>query len=798
MTFPKKTLADLEWHRLLQHWANRCAGEASAELCLGTELRGEREARIHRTMVGEFLSCMENGDQPPSLPAVRVDEWLLRIRREGGVTGEALLQIAKNVKMYVAVARFLDNRRDLCPLNAARVVPAEGNAQLVKLANLAAEIESCFEPDGSLSDRASAELSRLRARAVILRKRLTDRIERIAEREGDLLQDRTVGVKNDRFVLMVRADAHRRLSGIVHGSSSTGATIFIEPEEIIEAGNDLTLAGEEIAREEARIIAGLSDAVRFEIQPVTDACHIIVDVEVKIAAARLSIDIGAHVPEDAPPGEVALMRGRHPLLLLAGVDVVPCEVHISPGTCMIISGPNAGGKTVVLKTVGLLGLMSAAGLPIPAAPDTRFGIPTAILTDIGDDQSLKENLSTFSAHMTNISRIVAEAKRGAIVLLDELAAGTDPAEGAALAEALLEKFAEKKASTLATTHFDALKTRALELDGPFRNAAVGFDVASLRPTFKLHDGVPGSSSALVVAERFGAPSDVVARAKALMPAASRRLEAALLAVEAERKRMTEERQNLTEVRRQVETLEQQRMEELKKIKLKEKKFLDNEAEALWSEIRKVREEVREAEKHIKRERKDAAVVNRTRQTVNQAAEKLAVGGAFHRATQEDLPGKPIVLENLNPGDDVFVIPFNKNGKVASGVRGGQVFVTIGGLKSRVHIEELRLSDDKKEKQKKSQPLASAPNLRRPDPIQTKENTVDLRGMTAEEALNRTDAFLDKAMNEDQPCAFIIHGHGTGVLRDAVRTYVATSPYVSDARPGEQGEGGDGVTVVWLS
>ena len=799
MTFPKKTLHDLEWDRLLQHWSDRCEGEAAANRCLNAELLGEAQARAHRTLVGEFLTCMENGDLPPSLPSIRVDEWLLRIQREGGISGEALRAVAKNIKLYVAIARFLDNRRDICPNNAALTVPPEGNALLVKLANLAAEIESCFEPDGSVSDRASAGLSRLRARAVILRKRLTERIERIAEREQDLLQDRTVGVKNDRFVLMVRADAHRRLSGIVHGSSGTGATIFIEPEEIIEAGNDLTLAAEEIAREESRILAELAEAVRYELPQVKEACHIIIDVETRIAAARLAVDLGAHVPQEAAPGEVTLLRGRHPLLLLDGVDVVPCDVHISPGSCMVISGPNAGGKTVVLKTVGLLGLMSAAGLPIPAAPDTCFGIPSAILTDIGDDQSLKENLSTFSAHMRNISKMVEAAKKGALVLLDEIAAGTDPAEGAALAEALLEKFAAQRASTMATTHFDALKTRALEGEGVFRNAAVGFDMSSMRPTFKLHDGVPGSSSALAVASRFGAPPDVVDRAKALMPAASRRLEAALLAVEAERKRMTEERQALADVRRQAEVLEQKRMEEIKKLKAREKKFLDDEAEALWSEIRKTRDMVRDAEQQLKRDRKDARVVGRARESLNDAAEKLSPGGAFHRGTSESVPGNPADPEHLTPGTDVFVIPFNKPGKVASGVRGNQLFVTIGGLKTRVRLEDLRLSKTQMPQQRQavSTPKFS-PALRRQDPIQTRENTVDLRGMRGEEAVDAADAFLDKAMNNDLGCAFIIHGHGTGVLRDAVRTYVATSPYVADARPGEQGEGGDGVTVVWLN
>ncbi len=797
MLFPKKTLIDLEWDRLLQHWAARCSCEEAAERCLTAELRSQPAASAHLELVGEFLNCLEKGDMPPSLPSLPVKESLLRIRAGGSASGECLRHIAKNLKLYIAIAHFLDNRRDCCPRNASLVVPLEGNSKLIKLSSLAAEIESCFEPDGTVSDKASSELSKLRSRVITIRRRLTERLERIAERENDLLQERTIGVRNDRFVLMVRADAHRRLSGIVHGSSSTGATIFVEPEEIITAGNELTLAVEEIAREEARIIAALSEAVRFEIDSVEDACEITIDVETRIAAARLSVDIGAHVPLPAPSGEISLLRGRHPLLVLDGVNVVPCDVNLSPGCCMIISGPNAGGKTAVLKTVGLSALMTAAGLPIPASPDTRFGIPVSVLTDIGDDQSLKENLSTFSAHMTNISKILTAAGQGAIVLLDEIAAGTDPAEGAALAEALLEKLADMKASVMATTHFDALKTRALEAEGPFRNAAMGFDINSMNPTFTLHDGVPGSSSALEVAKRFGAPKEVIERAKSLMPIAGRRLEAAISAVESERVRMAEERRTLIDIRHQTEALEKQKMEELKKLKARENKFIDDEKQKLWSDIRKIREEISEAEKHLKRNRRDVVSVNKTKQTINQAADKLAVGGEFQKTDEETLPGRKAEPQLLVEGIPVFVIPFNKKGQISSPVRGKEVFVTIGGLKTRVNTSDLRILENNKTTTEKKTTLLSLTVGQRPDPIQTRENTVDLRGMTADEALDAADAFLDNMSKTDSQYAFIIHGHGTGVLRNAIRTYTATSPYVADSRPGEQGEGGDGVTVVWL-
>ncbi len=798
MRFPKKTLIDLDWQRLCEHLAERCSGEQAAERCRFLPFLEPEDAWEHLSQVDELVKGMDAGDSPPSLPAHPVDEWLLRIEHQGVVSGEALVRIASNIKLFVSIARYLDNRRDAMPKNAALVVPAEGNAALIKLANLAAELDSAFEPDGSVSDRASVELSRLRARLVSLRKRLMSRLEKLAEKESDLLQERTVSLRNDRFVLPVRADAHRRLQGIVHGTSGSGATIFVEPESAIEAGNDMTLTQEEILREEARIIAELSEAVGFEMEAVRAACRTIVDVETRIAAARLSVSLHAAVPLKGASGSLSLISARHPLLVLAGAEVIPCTVEASSGECIVVSGPNAGGKTVVLKTVGLLGLMLSAGLPIPADAASRLGMPLTVLTDIGDDQSLKENLSTFSAHLTNISRILQQGRYGTIVLLDELAAGTDPGEGAALAEAILEKLCEQEATAFTTTHFDALKTRAIE-EGAFKNVAMGFDLGTMRPTFELHEGSPGSSSALEVAKRFGAPDDVIDRARKLMPDEARRLESAILALERSRTKMTEEAVALADARRQAEAIEQQKTKELKRLKEREDKFLDKEREALWQEIRTAREKIRDAEQLIKRQRRDAKVVSRTRQEVNEIQEKLDPGGPFSGRDQASLPGRAAVTGELKPGVTVFVQTFGKEGVVESEPRGKKLFVTIGRLKTQVHVNDLRVVDKGKGDPGKPQTpkLGPAPSLRREDPIQTSRNTVDLRGMMAEEAVDAADAHLDRALREDLGVAFIIHGHGTGALKGAIRTYVADSPYVAEFRPGERGEGGDGVTVVWL-
>jgi DNA mismatch repair protein MutS2 len=359
----------------------------------------------------------------------------------------------------------------------------------------------------------------------------------------------------------------------------------------------------------------------------------------------------------------------------------------------------------------------------------------------------------------------------------------------------LEHLSKTRATALATTHFDSLKTRALG-DDAFENVSVGFDVETMKPTFELYQGTPGTSSALSVARRFGAPEQVVERARGLMSGESRNLESAIQALETERRRLLKERTDLEEARRHAEALEKKRLKEIAMLKAREEKFIDEEREALWTEIRLAREKVRDAERTVKRHRRDAKMVGKSRSAINEVAEKLGPGGELAAEPKEELPGTPAQPDDIVEGVKVFVTCFGKQGVVASEPRGKSVFVTVGSLKTKVKLDDLRVLENK-EGLPKPQNLQSLAQTRREDPIQTSTNTLDLRGMLSEEAVEATDAFLDKAMKDDYGVAFIIHGHGTGALKTAVRSYVAESPYVADSRPGQRGEGGDGVTVIWV-
>lgn len=800
----EKALHDLEWGRLLSHLAARCACEDAALRCLSLPFLEDDEAWARLAAVGEILSRLREDDAPPRLAARPFAEALAHVRGAGAVPGDALCAIAANLGLYASVARYLDNRRERCPLNAALAIPKGGERWALSLSRLAQEIESTFEPDGTISDDASPEIGRLRRRAVSLRQGLLARLDEIAERDADLLQERTVTLRNDRYVLPVRTDAHRRIRGIVHGTSSTGATVFVEPEEVVGLANDLTLAREDVIREEARILAALGAAVRDQIDEVSVACAIIVDLETGIAAARLALDLDAAAPSRAGPGEAEIIRARHPLLVLDGVAVVPATVTLRRGECLLVSGPNAGGKTVLLKTVGLFGLMLAAGLPVPADPRSRIGIPRAVLTDIGDDQSLENNLSTFSAHMRNIAAILAAARAGGLVLLDELCGGTDPLEGAALAEATLEALVAGGATALATTHFDTLKSRAQDKAG-FVNAAMGFDVGGGRPTFELRLGLPGSSSAFAVASRFGIPDAVLDSARRLLPEGVRELASAVAALDKAKHDAEIERLALAEQRSALATEAKRHADEMVRLRARDERFVDKEREALWQEIRRARERVRDAEATLKRRRVDAPAAKSARDAINAVAERLAPGGALGQGRPDELPGAPALPGDLREGARVHVVSLGKEAIVAEPLRGNTAFVRLGSARLRVPLEDLRFLGEARARTGPAPKKPAPAREEAPDrveavpggPVRTAGNVLDLRGATVDEAIDRVDAFLDAMLRDGADAAFVIHGFGTGALQDAIRRHLDGSRYVARWRPGDREEGGDGVTVAWL-
>jgi DNA mismatch repair protein MutS2 len=584
-------------------------------------------------------------------------------------------------------------------------------------------------------------------------------------------------------------------------------------------------------REEQRILAQLSELVRERAPELGAALDALDLADLRDASARLADDLRAWPPEILDAPRIVLHDGRHPLLTLDGVKVVPNDVAVESGRALVLSGPNAGGKTVALKLLGIAALMTRAGLPVPAQEGAAVGFFDTVLSDVGDEQSMQKNLSTFSAHVRSMARTLDLAGPRTLVLLDEVATGTDPGEGAALACAIVDSLCRRGAAVAVTTHYEPLKAMALT-DTRFRNASVGFDVATMSPTFHVRMDVPGASSALAVASRFGLDPLVIERARELLPeqartfdALVRKLESEHDAVRASREAMDAERRTAEEARERIEL-------ELKKVKERDKTRLSLEGERLLSLIRETRDEVRAARQAMRKAPTDAALVEAAKAAVERAALLAAAGGEIGDALapeEAEAEGAAPAVDELVVGQRVFVPRLKSEVEIVEGPTKGRVRVAAGAVKLWVEIDELRparggpakearrepgkasregrgargrdeVRDDTSPRADVNESRDGAPRAAAPTPraIQTDANTLDLRGMRVDDAIAMTETFLDRLYGASQPVGFLVHGVGTGALRDAVREYLrGASRYVRRFRSGSFEEGGDRMTVVEL-
>jgi DNA mismatch repair protein MutS2 len=712
-----------------------------------------------------------------------VAQPLARLSRMGALDGASLVQIRRTLAAARTLRQFLARNRAFCPrLHAACALDPTLDALLDELGRHLAD-------DGTLYDHASAELRKLRTETANLRARLLARLEEILIRRADVLQDSFHTLREERYVVPVRRDAHERFEGIVHGASSSGATLFVEPQELIGQGNRLKVALAEQEREEARILAELSDHVR-DVLPALEAAVDALDLaDLRQASARLGVDLGGRVLPLERETVLDLKDAKHPLLLLEGAKVVGNDIVVAAGQALILSGPNAGGKTVALTTLGLAVLMMRAGLPVPCGGGSRAGFFHDVFTDVGDSQSLVKNLSTFSAHVQNVASILSRAERGSLVLLDELAGGTDPHEGAALATAIVDALCESGAATAVTTHYESLKAMGVT-DPRVRNASVGFDVKTMRPTFELTLDVPGSSSALAVAERFGIPRAIVERAERALPEESRQFEALvakLSEARAEHSRAT----RALEVERTAAAQARASLErETDKLRRREEKQLSEESARLLKQIRDAHAELRAARREIRAASTEAAAeaTRKKLEAIEQSAAQIDRERGRERVTA------PVHEERAAPlrlaiGDRVYVRRLRAEAQIVEGPSRGEVCVAAGALKLWVPTSECSAPSAEPEAPRR------APS-RRARTHERAEESVDVRGMRADDAVACVEAFLDRAYGASLDEVTIMHGIGEGALMQAVREHLARhSSYVQSYRPGTREEGGDRVTVV---
>jgi DNA mismatch repair protein MutS2 len=797
---PRKTQTDLEWDRVLGAIAERCAGPLGRDLASALPFATSRdEARAFLAQSAEATRLLDEGRPLPSGEVDDVREAIERARIGGVLSPGELRSIGRLLGGARALRRFLASRRDDLPalFDACSTDPT--------LDDVADEIATSFEPDGTLADRASPRLRELRGEWHAARQRMLARMEDLMSRYESVLQDRFVTEREGRWVLPVRSDAHERFPGIVHATSSSGATLFVEPRAVIPMGNRLKVLEADVKREEEAVYARLTAIVAEALPSVEASARALALADVRAATAQLAHHLALVFPEVVDEPRIDLKRARHPLLALDMPDVVPSDLALQAGQAIVVSGPNAGGKTVALKTMGLAVLMTRAGLPVACAEGSAVGLFDIVLTDVGDDQSLQKNLSTFSAHVSNLTAILQETGHGALVLLDELAGGTDPREGEALAAGVLDSLCARGGAVAATTHYEGLKALALG-DGRFQNASVGFDLATMTPTFQLAMGIPGTSSALAVARRFGMPSTVIERAERFLTREEHNFEALV-------KRLHDERAALQLARAAAEDREREAQHtrtrldaELEAAKSREKRALGEEARELMDRLRRAREELRTAQARLRAKKVEPEALREAERAIERVSSEVAIGGPLEALVgrTDEGPREPVPASDLRRGARVWVPRLRAEAEVVE-VHGDQVRVAAGPLKLTVSAAELRAAARREPPSRPALRTASAvappappPAALEESPIQTRDNTCDLRGLRVDDALSMATSFLDRAINEGVRAVFLLHGHGTGALRDAVRKELARSSYVARYRPADAGQGGEGVTVVWLA
>jgi DNA mismatch repair protein MutS2 len=770
-------------------WLARCSGQAARRLGISFATSLD-ETRNLLAQTAEAATCLNNGEGLPLDGLRDVGPHLERLAREGTLDVLSLADVRATLQHAVRVRRFLGSRRAQTPaLSAAATLDPSLDA-------LETELGRAVELDGTLRDDASEELGRVRTEIAALRERIVGRLEDVIAKQGALLSDNYFTLRDGRYVLPVRRDAHDRLPGIVHGASSSGASIFVEPRAVVAHGNRLKVAEAEAEREQLRILAALSDRVRERLPELLAAAETLNQFDLRNAAALLAREYRGVAPDLSDEPIAQLKAARHPGLALEGVQVVANDIEIQAGRGLVVSGPNAGGKTVVLKTLGLCALMTRAGMLLPAAEGSRIGFFDPILTELGDEQSTVTNLSTFSAHVRNLVEILEQTKSGALVLLDEVATGTDPGEGGALACALVQTFCERGAALVVTTHYEALKALA-ERDDRLRSASVGFDPTRLQPTFELLLDVPGASSALTVARRYGLPASVIEAAAQFVPEQARdfellvqRLRDAAIAARTERAELESERRKVDLERREQEM----RSTELQQ---QSKRKLSREAEQLMNELRAARSELDQARALLRRQDRDAQHLAEAERKIKSAAIPVTVGSdlASALATEQRTPAdKP---PDVTIGARVYVPRLRADAVVVEGPQKNRVLVAVGAMKLWVDLPDLRKAESPAAEPDNVVPLREIVRTES-SPLRSADNTLDLRGLRADDALAMLDSFIDRLYSGPLRVGFVLHGHGSGALRQAVREHLkAAPPYVQTTRPGAPDEGGDAITVFYL-
>ncbi len=779
--------------KLSEFTASDEAGERALEIMPCHTLEGA-QTLIDQTVDAHMLLAKFGGPSFGGL--VNVNNSLSRAEAGGTLTMGELLKIAGVLSTIRGLVRWREHGEGL-----KTSIDGYFNA-LIPNRYLEDKITSAIISEEEMSDNASTELANIRRKIRAASSGVREKLDRMirSPQYQKYLQDPIVTMRNGRFVVPVRNEHRSEVPGLVHDTSSSGATVFVEPIAVVEANNAIKVLQSKERDEIDRIIYELSVEAGGFAEAIKSGYENAVALDLIFAKAQLAYKQKASKPVLNDKGIIALRRARHPLI--DPKKVVATDIFLGKDfDTLVITGPNTGGKTVSIKTIGLFTLMAMCGLMIPAADESEVSVFDNVLADIGDEQSIEQSLSTFSAHMTNIIDIMKKADERSLVLIDELGAGTDPVEGAALAMAILERLNEKGAKIGATTHYAELKAYALQTPR-VENGSCEFDVATLRPTYRLLIGVPGRSNAFAISLRIGMEEKVIERAKELVSTENSRFENVVASLEESRRGIEREREDVRTLKAQADREKQEAEAKKEEIEtLRDKELEKARGEALRIVERAKREAASlmlEIEK-LKKESKNTADANdlarRAKQQMKRGLGKLqeTTGSSLHIEEDESyVPERP-----LKAGDSVIIAGMGTAATVIEPPdKNGNVLIQAGLMKTRVKQETLRLTN-KKENKKPKTPLTRSVRGTQSRATAKVSTSCDLRGKTVDEALMELDMFIDSAVMSGINEFTVIHGKGTGALRSAVQTHLRSHPQIKTFRLGVYGEGENGVTIVTL-
>lgn len=798
----EKVLKVLEYDKIIEMLVAQAGSDPGRKLCKDLlPMTDKDEISKAQTHTADAIARIFQKGSTSFGSNTDVSGYARALKIGASLDAAALLKIASMLENVARIKNYGRRDKEEAPSDSLTDM-FDG---LEPLTPIAREIRRCIISEDEIASDASPALAHVRRSIALTGDRIHDKLNSMVNGSmHSYLQDNLITMRDDRYCLPVRAEFKSQVSGIVHDQSSSGSTLFIEPQAIVELNNKLREFMLEEKKEIEKILADLSAQTGEYVEALIDNAKLMTQLDFIFAKASLALSMNATTPVMKEDHSINIRKGRHPLI--DKNKVVPIDVYCGGDfNMLIITGPNTGGKTVTLKTVGLLTLMGQSGLAIPAGDRSELSIFDEVYADIGDEQSIEQSLSTFSSHMTNEVKILNEANENSLCLFDELGAGTDPTEGAALAISILNDLHQRGITTMATTHYAELKVYALSTEG-VKNASCEFDVSTLRPTYRLLIGVPGKSNAFAISSKLGLPDRIIEAAKTQIGSDDKRFEDLL--ADLEKNRILAEKERTLAERYRLE------LSELKKTYEKKADKLDTTREEI---LRRANEEARdiladakkvadETIKNFRKAGKDAGIqeLDRERSKLNKHIsdknEKLSIKG-----TDKDGGHKILKESQIRLGDSVKIVSMGLKGTVSSMPdKAGNMFVQCGIIRTKTNIRDIVLVADDEEKKinKKFKMDASTFENNRSkgkklDLSKGRDirHEVNLIGMNSDDAIHEMEQYLDQAYMSHLPSVRVVHGKGAGILRQAVQQRLRQIPYVKSFKLGEYGEGDSGVTVV---